>query len=200
MRVAPDPDVGRPDPTPRQREAIRWFVAGYTMGQIAKKMGVSCERVSRLLYRPLRNTPVDDHPATRARTIRVQQLARRLHRRPDLRTLGDLARVLRVASRYTVSGWLRRAGVYETVTAQLRKHRQEAEKFRVLAGVRRMARTLGRTPTQLECVAQGVAFPETVVRLFGSYRAMQQAAGLVPNKQGGGTAHLRRRRPQTDDR
>lgn len=192
MRVAPDPDVGRPDPTPRQQEAMRWFVAGYTLGQIARKMGITQQRASQLLYSPLRDTPLDDHPSSKAQIIRVQQLARKLHQRPDLHTIADLGRVMRV-DHDTMTAWLHRAGVYDTVLAQLKKHRYEAERFRVLSGVRRLAAKLGRTPTKQECLVQNIALPQTVQNIFGSYRAMQQAAGLVPNPRGGNTGHLRRR-------
>jgi hypothetical protein len=64
---------------------------------------------------------------------------------------------------------------------------------RAIQHLRRLAKRLGRTPGFRDIVRHSPPSHETYLRLFGSIRGAQIAAGLTPNERGGrGSVRYRR--------
>lgn len=165
----------------RNARIRRLWNQGRNMAWIGRRVGISKERVSQILGRPLRYTD-SVHPATLAINARIESHVRRLRSLPDVTSINRLAVRCRV-HQDRVARHLHEIGMFEEVQAVFRRRRMERRQLRLRTLTRDVGHALGHTPRYFDLKARGISFT-MIKEAFGSMRALQVAAGFAPTQRG----------------
>jgi hypothetical protein len=161
-------------------EIVRWWDAGATTVEIARRLGLSRERIRQRLSR---NGRTGRQQSVSVSHVELLVAAERTQSQNEMAlALGTAKHRVRFA--------IQRLGLQTEVRALLARNgarmrqtqrRQACHAF--AASVRRLAAQLGHTPSVAEMRSGGLS-ASRLRRLFGSATAVARAAGLAPNQPG----------------
>jgi hypothetical protein len=161
-------------------EIVRWWDAGATTGEIARRLGLSRERIRQRLSRNGRTGRQQSVSISNVELLLAAERAR---------SQNEMAFALGTA-KHRVRFAIQRLGLQPKVRALLGRNRartRQAQRRQAChtfaASIRRLAAQLGHTPSVAEMRSAGLSVSR-LRRLFGSATAVARAAGLAPNQPG----------------